>query len=259
MKVFSTILIFSLIFSLVAFSFCAAQVEVENDDVDVPRVEEEAEEWAGAEEVEREPEAEEADHRDVADVEDYVIMNQQLAVTAIFPNNQDSVLTPTIPTELLIGLKNRGNSPVQLIAAQSHLHYHQMWHYYIENYTAARLNSVVKPGEQVTISYWFALHPMLEVGPYYFSSRIYFRTEDGTNFSQFVLNSTINVSEFVTENDFYSYLFVFAVIGALLAAVYYGLKARFGRKSARRISRDSNPSLENDDWLENTAYKKKKN
>jgi len=222
------------------------EIEIDEADEEVGEEGEEAEGEEGSEE-------EEVLDDDLDDRE--LGSSDSVVIDSLLPDHPDFEVVPGVPNEILFAFTNKGAKPVFITTAQAYLHYHQFWEYYFENYTLTGYDTVVQPGEQATISYFFAVHPMVEAGSYHFSSRVWYHDKDGGNFTNLALNATLEIVNPENDLDIQTLALFTSVVATAVAVVYYVIRSKDSKKRGSRVERGTTSSTVSDDsWLEGTAY-----
>ena len=71
-----------------------------------------------------------------------------------------------VPVTVLCHLKNDGKLPVNITSIMGSLNADKRFYDYLQNFTAAPFSTVVKPAEEITLSYKFVLNKDLEPEKY---------------------------------------------------------------------------------------------
>lgn len=177
----------------------------------------------------------------------------------VFPKNSARIVVAGEETELLAGVKNNGDSSLNVIAIKASVHYtfdHQLL---IQNLTALTFNNASVPASsQATFPYLFAVSKYLQSGNFDLVGTIIYEIDQHPYQSTF-FNGTIEVAE---ASGFLSIESVFLVtlgiaLIVLLGLWIHGQIQNLSKKTKRAPkvevgTKASDASL--DEWLEGTAY-----
>ncbi|GLT77816.1 hypothetical protein SLA2020_493730 [Shorea laevis] len=177
----------------------------------------------------------------------------------VFPKNSAKLVTAGEETELLVGMKNDGESTVNVIAIKATVHLpfdHQLL---VQNLSTQGFNNASVPASaQATFPYIFAVSKYLQPGTFDLVGTIVYEI-DQYPFQSTFYNGTIEVVE---SGGFLSIESVFLVtLGlALLFLLGLWLHGQFQRiskknKKAPKVevgTRSTDASM--DEWLQGTAY-----
>ncbi|XVF45475.1 hypothetical protein PTKIN_Ptkin02bG0209400 [Pterospermum kingtungense] len=177
----------------------------------------------------------------------------------VFPKNKAKMVVAGEETELLVGMENVGESPVNVIAIKASVHLPFDHHMLVQNLTAQAFNNAsVPPSTQATFPYIFAVSKYLQPGTFDLVGTIIYDI-DQNPFQSTFYNGTIEVVE---AGGIVSVESVFLVtLGiALLVLLGLWLQGQFQRisKKTKRAPKvevgtgTTDSSL--DEWLQGTAY-----
>ncbi|XP_057501046.1 translocon-associated protein subunit alpha-like [Actinidia eriantha] len=177
----------------------------------------------------------------------------------IFPKNPSRSVTAGEESELLVGMKNEGESSVNVIAIKASVHLPYDHHLLLQNLTAQAFNNAsVPPSAQGTFPYIFAVSKFLQSGTYDLVGTIVYEIEENPYQSTFY-NGTIEVVEasgpLSVESVFLFFLGI-ALVG------FFGI---WIRNQIQHLSKKTKkaPKVEvgtkttdasMDEWLQGTAY-----
>ncbi|XP_061341641.1 translocon-associated protein subunit alpha [Gastrolobium bilobum] len=178
---------------------------------------------------------------------------------SVFPKNSARLVTAGEETELLVGVKNDGESSMNVVAIKASVHLPFDHRMLVQNLTAQGFNNGSVPAlAQATFPYLFAVSKFLQPGTFDLVGAIVYEIEDHLYQSTF-FNGTIEVVE---SGGFLSIESVFLVtLGAallvLLGLWIHGQVQNLSKKSKRAPkvevgTRTTDAST--DEWLEGTAY-----
>ncbi|OIW05614.1 hypothetical protein TanjilG_23400 [Lupinus angustifolius] len=177
----------------------------------------------------------------------------------LFPKNSAKLVTAGEETELLIGVKNDGESSLKVIAIKASVHLAVDHRILVQNLTTQVFNNGKVPATaQATFSYLFAVSKFLQPGNFDLVGTVVYEIDQHPYQSTFY-NGTIEVVE---AGAFLSIESVFLVtLGASLLALLgiwiHGQIQNLSKKTKRAPkvevgTRSTDASI--DEWLQGTAY-----
>ncbi|KAK7341291.1 hypothetical protein VNO80_24217 [Phaseolus coccineus] len=178
---------------------------------------------------------------------------------SVFPKNSARLITAGEESELLVGVKNDGDSSLNVIAIKASIHLPFDHHLLVQNLTAQGFNNGSVPASsQATFPYLFAVSKFLQPGNFDLVGTIIYEIDDHPFQSTF-FNGTVEVAE---AGGFLSMESVFLVtLGAallvLLGLWIHGQIQHLSKKTKRAPkvevgTRSTDAST--DEWLQGTAY-----
>ncbi|KAJ4716729.1 Translocon-associated protein subunit alpha [Melia azedarach] len=177
----------------------------------------------------------------------------------IFPKNSARLVTAGEEAELLVGMKNDGESSVNVIAVQASVHLPFDHRLLVQNLTAQAFNNAtVKASAQATFPYVFAVSKFLQSGTFDLVGSIVYEIDQHPYQSTFY-NGTIEVVE---AGGFVSVESVFLVTLGIALLVLLGLWVQGQVKQLSKKTKKA-PKVEvgtgttdasMDEWLQGTAY-----
>ncbi|KAL1324463.1 hypothetical protein HN51_034637 [Arachis hypogaea] len=177
----------------------------------------------------------------------------------VFPKNSARLITAGEETELLVGLKNDGDSSMNVIAIRASVHLPFDHRLLVQNLTAQVFNNGTVPASaQATFPYEFAVSKFLQPGTFDLVGTILYEIDQHPYQNTF-FNGTIEVAE---AGGFLSMESVFLVTLGIALLVLLGLwihgQIQHLSKKTKRApkvevgTRSTDASM--DEWLEGTAY-----
>uniref|UniRef100_A0A7N0U5V7 Translocon-associated protein subunit alpha n=1 Tax=Kalanchoe fedtschenkoi TaxID=63787 RepID=A0A7N0U5V7_KALFE len=181
--------------------------------------------------------------------------------TYVFPHNSVRLVKAGEKTELLVGIKNNGESALNVLAIKSSIHLPYDHRYQIQNLTVQTFNqSTVPPSATATYPYLFAVSPFLQSGNFDLVATVIYEIDQSPYQTTFY-NGTIEVVE---AGGVVSIESIFLITLGVALLVFLGIWVRgqvqnLSKKSKKAPSskvevgtaaRDA--SL--DEWLQGTAY-----
>ncbi|XP_057456714.1 translocon-associated protein subunit alpha [Lotus japonicus] len=178
---------------------------------------------------------------------------------SVFPKNSARLVTAGEDTELLVGVKNNGESSLNVVAIRASVHLPFDHRMLVQNLTAQIFNNGSVPSSaQATFPYLFAVSKFLQPGTFDLVGSIVYEIEDNPYQTTF-FNGTIEVVE---AGGFLSIESVFLVtLGAallvLLGLWIHGQIQNLSKKTKRAPKVEVGTrsiDASTDEWLQGTAY-----
>ncbi|PIN06253.1 Translocon-associated complex TRAP, alpha subunit [Handroanthus impetiginosus] len=177
----------------------------------------------------------------------------------VFPKNPSKLIPAGEESELLVGIKNDGESSINVIAIQASVHLPFDHRYLIQNLSAQAFNNAsVPPSAQATFPYIFGISKFLQAGEFDLVGTIVYEIDQHPYQSTFY-NGTIEVTE---EGGLFSVesVFLFCLGVALLGLLGFWIRGQiqqFSKKNKRVTkvevgTKTTDASM--DEWLQGTAY-----
>jgi len=167
--------------------------------------------------------------------------------------------------EFLVGFSNKGSKDFTLESLDGSFRYPMDFSFYIQNFSTIHYNRVVKPSQQVTLTYSFIPSETFSSRPFGLTVNLIYKDTDGNMFLDAVFNSTVNIVEIDDGLDgetFFLYIFLIACT-VLLLVVGQQFLASFGRKRLAKKPQiemgTSNPNDVDYDWLPKETLQKLNN
>ncbi|KAF2367668.1 Translocon-associated protein (TRAP) alpha subunit [Trinorchestia longiramus] len=161
-------------------------------------------------------------------------------VTMLFtkPEGNGMELPAGKPVEFLVGVTNNGNREFIIDAAEASFRYPMDFNFYIQNFSMAQYNKVVKPQQEATVAYSFFPADVFAGRPLGLQVNLLYHDSDGEDFSEAVFNSTISiveVDEGLDGETFFLYVFLLA-FAVLLLLVGHTLLSSFSASGGKKSS-----------------------
>ncbi|KAL3843399.1 hypothetical protein ACJIZ3_000802 [Penstemon smallii] len=177
----------------------------------------------------------------------------------VFPKNPSKLVLAGEESELLVGIKNEGESTITVIAIQASVHLPFDHQYLVQNLSAqAFSNASVPPYTQATFPYIFGVSKFLQPGTFDLVGTIVYEIDQHPYQSTFY-NGTIEVTEaggmFSVES-----VFLFCLGVALLGLLGFWIRNQiqnFSKKTKRAPKVEVGTTTTDasmDEWLQGTAY-----
>ncbi|XP_022146235.1 translocon-associated protein subunit alpha [Momordica charantia] len=184
---------------------------------------------------------------------------QGVDTVCVFPKNSARIVVAGEETELLAGMKNDGDSSLNVIAIKASVHYTFDHRVVIQNLSAQGFNNASVPASsQATFPYFFGVSRFLQSGNFDLVGTIIYEIDQHPYQSTF-FNGTIEVVEaggFLSIESVFLVTLGIALI-VLLGLWIHGQIQNLSKKTKRAPkvevgTKSSDASL--DEWLEGTAY-----
>ncbi|OMO74440.1 Translocon-associated protein (TRAP), alpha subunit [Corchorus capsularis] len=177
----------------------------------------------------------------------------------VFPKNSAKTVVAGEETELLVGMENVGESPVNVIAIKASVHLPFDHHLLVQNLTAQAFNNATVPtSAQATFPYIFAVSKYLQPGTFDLVGTIVYEIDQHPYQNTFY-NGTIEVVEaggFISVESVFLVTLGIALL-VLLGLWLHGQFQRISKKTKRAPkvevgTKTTDSSL--DEWLQGTSY-----
>ncbi|GAA0165209.1 membrane traffic protein [Lithospermum erythrorhizon] len=177
----------------------------------------------------------------------------------IFPKNPSKLILAGEESELLVGMKNDGESSVNVIAIQASVHLPTDHRYLVQNLSAQSFSKAsVPPSAQATFPYIFAVSKFLQPGSFDLVGTIVYEV-DKLPYQNTFFNGTIEVAE---AGGLYSvetvFLFCLGVGLLILFGFWVSNQTQHLSKKTKRAPKvevgTATTDANMDEWLQGTAY-----
>ncbi|KAL2460006.1 Translocon-associated protein (TRAP) [Abeliophyllum distichum] len=177
----------------------------------------------------------------------------------VFPKNPSKLVLAGEEGELLVGIKNEGESSINVIAIQASVHLPFDHQYLVQNLSAQAFNNAsVPPSAQATFPYIFAVSKFLQPGAFDLVGTIVYEIDQNPYQSTFY-NGTIEVAEaggLLSVESVFLFCLGIALLG-LLGVWIRGQIKNFSKKTKRAPKVEVGTGTTDasmDEWLQGTAY-----
>ncbi|KAJ7524187.1 hypothetical protein O6H91_18G081000 [Diphasiastrum complanatum] len=179
-----------------------------------------------------------------------------------FSKYKDKLIPAGQQSEILVGISNKGESPLKVTTIRGSLHLQYDHRISIQNFTTQELNnSIVPPGVQASFSYPFTVYEYLLPGQLAFVASIFYEVDDELHRTVFY-NGTIEVVEssgFISGETVFLITLGLGLLG-LFSMWIYGQFQRLSKKTRRAKTVEtgtrSTDGVSNE-WLQGTAFTQK--
>ncbi|XP_059647514.1 translocon-associated protein subunit alpha-like [Cornus florida] len=176
----------------------------------------------------------------------------------VFPKNPSRLVVAGEESELLVGMKNEGESSVNVIAIKASVNYPFDHRMLIQNLSSQAFNNAsVPPSGQAAFPYIFSVSKFLQAGTFDLVGTIFYDIDQNPYQSTFY-NGTIEVSEAGSLGIESIILFVLGITLVALLGLWIRSQIQHLSKKAKRApkvevgTRTTDSSM--DEWLQGTAY-----
>jgi len=159
----------------------------------------------------------------------------------IFPQFPEKRFVVGEKVTALVSFANKGTKTFNVTAVGAHLHSPFDFSYYIQNFTAREVNSVVEPGRQVSLEYVFVPDKSLEPLEFWLSAWVQYNDSADNVYRNTFTNGTIELVEKPSEfnvREFFSWVIGLGVVG-VVAYFAYVQPNQSGSKSASKAQKNS--------------------
>jgi len=199
------------------------------------------------------PNAEKTTEKEV--VQEIILTSSpHVSCTYIFPEspNEEFIIGNTV--EILLGLSNTGEAPINVTSVSASLRYPTDWRYFIQNFTRQAVSVIVRSGEEATFIYRFVPDPMLEPRDFGISAEVFYHDFEGGNFTSSFFNDTVKLvesSESIDLQTLFTYIGIVGVAGLVLFIIYKAVSDKKGKRISK-LETGTQKDVVDDEWLEGT-------
>ncbi|KPM05955.1 hypothetical protein NH340_JMT05286 [Sarcoptes scabiei] len=164
----------------------------------------------------------------------------------------------------LVGFHNRGQKDFFVDTMDASFRYSADFSFSLQNFTSFAYNRVVKPKQEVTLSYQFFISEAYSPRPYGLTVNLHYRDAENNQFLSAVFNETVNIVE-LDETLNSETFFLFLVLAGLAILALFGIYQLFQSFGKKHIPMPSKPKYETGtinnenvdyDWLPKEMIKK---
>jgi len=197
-----------------------------------------------------------------------IVSSPDLLTATIFPKYNDAKFPGGSDVEVLVGFRNKGSHTFNITHAQASFHYPLDYSYYIQNFTSQYYGIILRPEDEVTVSYIFMPDPLLEQRDFGLVVSVHYKelssdaTAAGVNYTNILYNATVDIVEPDSGFDaqsFFAYVAILAVLGLISYILYRNLSSwtkhqkRGGGSRGDKIEGAGTSEKIDNDWLTGTA------
>jgi len=142
----------------------------------------------------------------------------------VFPKFDGARLPMGEVADVIVGLVNRGQEPMNVTSIAGSINSPFDFGYYIQNFTGQQYNQLVHEDDEITLRYKFMPIDTLDPVDYHISLTVFYENDEEL-FSTTFFNATVTFYEPESAFGFQQIVKYLGMIGAAAAAVYVGGKA----------------------------------
>ncbi|KAK6479290.1 translocon-associated protein subunit alpha-like [Huso huso] len=200
------------------------------------------------EEDEEEEEEEEAvtDEASVTETENEDLQDDSAAAEATSHPDADTTIVFVTGEEFpanqivkfLVGLTNKGSEDFTVQSLEASFRYPQDFQFYIQNFTALPLSTVVQPEKQATFEYSFIPAEPMAGRPFGLVIELHYQDSNGNVYQDAVFNQTVTIVELDQGLDgetVFLYVFLTGLVMLVLVGIYQVLESRTRKRSAVKV------------------------
>ncbi|XP_047439321.1 translocon-associated protein subunit alpha-like [Mugil cephalus] len=140
----------------------------------------------------------------------------------------------------LVGFTNKGSQDFTVQSLESSFRYPQDFQYYIQNFTALPLNTVVQPQAQASFEYSFIPAQTMAGRPFGLVILLNYLDAEGNVFQTAIYNQTVTITEREEGLDgetMFMYVFLVGLVALFFFAMYQVLETRTKRRIPVKIEK----------------------
>ncbi|KAM6979478.1 translocon-associated protein subunit alpha-like [Aplochiton taeniatus] len=131
--------------------------------------------------------------------------------------------------KFLVGFTNTGSQDFTVQSLEASFRYPQDFQFYIQNFTALPLSTVVQPQKQASFEYSFIPAQQMAGRPFGLVILLNYLDSEGNSYQTAIYNQTVNIIELEEGLDgetMFMYIFLTGLVVLVLLAVYQVLESR---------------------------------
>ncbi|XP_061075928.1 translocon-associated protein subunit alpha-like [Conger conger] len=131
--------------------------------------------------------------------------------------------------KFLVGFTNKGSQDFTVQSLEASFRYPQDYQFYIQNFTALPLSTLVPPQRQASFEYSFIPAQPMAGRPFGLVILLTYQDSEGNGFQSAIYNQTVTITELDEGLDgetMFLYVFLSGLVALLLFGLYQGLEAR---------------------------------
>ncbi|CAI5688194.1 unnamed protein product [Oreochromis niloticus] len=140
----------------------------------------------------------------------------------------------------LVGFSNKGSQEFTVQSLEASFRYPQDFQFFIQNFTALPLNTVVKPQAQASFEYSFIPAQPMAGRPFGLVILLNYQDTEGSVFQTAVYNQTVTITEREEGLDgetMFMYVFLAGLVSLLLFGMYQVLDSRTKKRLSVKIEK----------------------
>ncbi|XP_076839576.1 translocon-associated protein subunit alpha-like [Brachyhypopomus gauderio] len=140
--------------------------------------------------------------------------------------------------KFLVGFTNKGSQDFTVQSLEASFRYPQDYQFFIQNFTALPLDTVVKPNKQASFEYSFIPAQPMAGRPFGLVILLNYYDSEGTAFQSAVYNQTVTITEVDEGLDgetIFMYIFLSGLVVLMLFGMYQVLESRTKKRVPVKI------------------------
>ncbi|KAM9361526.1 translocon-associated protein subunit alpha-like [Symphorus nematophorus] len=210
---------------------------IDDADAAVDEEEEDDEEEVLVEEDQMQPtEGDEDDTDEAADKQ--LTSHPDADTTIIFMTGEEFPANEIV--RFLVGFTNKGSQDFTIQSLEASFRYPQDFQFYIQNFTALPLNTVVQPQAQASFEYSFIPAQPMAGRPFGLVILLNYLDSEGSVFQTAIYNQTVTITELEEGLDgetMFMYIFLIGLVVLMLFGMYQVLESRTKKRLPVKIEK----------------------
>ncbi|XP_041836723.1 translocon-associated protein subunit alpha-like [Melanotaenia boesemani] len=158
--------------------------------------------------------------------------------TIIFTAGEDFPANEIV--RFLVGFTNKGSQAFTVQSLEASIRYPQDFQFFIQNFTALPLNTVVQPQAQASFEYSFIPPQNMAGRPYGLVILLSYHDTEGTAFQTAIYNQTVTITEREEGLDgetMFMYVFLVGLVALMVFGMYQVLESRTRKRISVKIEK----------------------
>lgn len=235
------LLLFLLAFpcGLLSVGHVSAEDELEDEGAPDAAVEEEDDEEEEDEAVVEDPQATDTDTEDDLDEDATatdVTSHPDADTTIVFVTGEEFPASQIV--KFLVGFTNKGTTDFTVQSLEASFRYPQDFQFYIQNFTALPLSTVVQPEKQASFEYSFIPAQPMAGRPFGLVILLNYLDSEGNAFQSAIYNQTVTITELDEGLDgetMFMYIFLTGLVVLMVFGLYQVLESRTRKRLAVKV------------------------
>ncbi|XP_061639746.1 translocon-associated protein subunit alpha-like [Phyllopteryx taeniolatus] len=181
----------------------------------------------------------EGDDDDDSDDEDKLLASHSDAdTTIVFTTGEEFPANEIV--RFLVGFTNKGSQDFTVESLEASFRYPQDFQFYIQNFTALPLSTVVHPGTQASFEYSFIPAQPMAGRPFGLVILLNYHDTEGNVFQTAIYNQTVNIiekEEGLDGETVFMYIFLTGLVVLMLFAMYQVLESRTKKRMSVKLEK----------------------
>uniref|UniRef100_A0A3B3ZRA2 Translocon-associated protein subunit alpha n=1 Tax=Periophthalmus magnuspinnatus TaxID=409849 RepID=A0A3B3ZRA2_9GOBI len=140
----------------------------------------------------------------------------------------------------LVGFTNKGSQDFSVQSLEASFRYPQDFQFYIQNFTALPLQTLVKPQVQATFEYSFIPAQPMAGRPFGLVILLNYLDSEGNSFQTAIYNQTVTITEKEEGLDgetIFMYIFLIGLVSLMVFAMYQLLESRTRKRLSVKVEK----------------------